>query len=618
MRKSRDRKGPDLRRGRPKAARRVTSVTTQPILVGRWPVNSLVFFLLTLATVALYVGDLRIGFLSLDDPGYVTGNPWIREVSMANLRHIFAVPYFVNYSPVHLLSYVLDYALAGPSAFVFHLSSNIWAGVVAGFVFLVALALTRQHTIAIAAAALFVLHPAHVEVIAWISSRKDLVAAAFALPSFLAYLRYRQGRSAAIGWYVASVVLFLFAVAGKMSVGMFPAVLLACDLFIEKRAWARSLIDKVPFLLIASFFALAVASAQPPSGHRPDAYVISAALAQSLWLLTGFGTYVLYRVRPDAGGTLLQIAGVAMTLTLFAAPLLLRRRWPVGAMLAYWILFGLLPAQVLSFSHPVTDRYLFLPSVGATILIASGLIGLGQRLGRRGLILSAAVVVAVAALWGRATLAYVAEWQDVRSVWYGATWKTSDPDARYYLGLRYQDLADGLGNAPRGTAVTEGEARRLASAVWADDPRLPALLEEWSGGNRSGPVEQQFRTHLRTLAWDAYEQRHRTKGTYPIPNLYVHRGVILFDSGDPQGARKEFLAAAEEASRSWYPEEREKLLVESHNALGIVALKTGDHQDALYWLRMADDEQTRFGGNWVPDLKAKRRKLEAMISSMPP
>jgi hypothetical protein len=584
----------------------------------RWPVNTLAFFLLTLATVALYLGDLRIGFLSVDDQGYVTANPWIREVSMANLRHIFGVPYFANYSPLHLLSYVLDYAFAGPSAFAFHLSSNIWAGVVAGFVFLVALALTRQHTIAIAAAALFVAHPAHVEPIAWISSRKDLVAAAFALPSFLAYLRYRQGGSTAREWYVASLMLFLLAVAGKMSVATFPAVLLACDFFIEKRPLARSLIDKAPFLLIAALFALAVASAQPPSGHSPNAYLVSAALAQSLWLLTGFGTYVFYRLPPDAGGTLLQIAGVAMILVLFAAPLLLRRRWPMAAMLTYWILFGLIPAQVLSFTHPVTDRYLFFPSVGATILIASCIIGLGQRLGRRGLILSVAVVLAVAVLWGRATLAYVAEWQDVRSVWYGATQKTSHPDARYNLGLQYQDLADRLGNAPRGTPLTDDEARRLASVVWSDDSRLPALLEEWSGGNRGGPVEQQFRANLRAFAWDAFEQRLHTKGSDRLPNLYIHRGVILADNGDLRGARKEFLAAAEEASYSSYREDREKCLVESHNALGIVALKTGDQRDALYWLRTADDEQTRFGGNWVPDLSAKRRKLEAIISSVPP
>ena len=79
---------------------------------------------------------------------------------------------------------MLDHAIAGLNAHAFHLSSNLWAGVVAGFVYLVALALTQHRRTAIAAAALFVVHPVHVEAIAWISSRKDLVAAAFVLPAF--------------------------------------------------------------------------------------------------------------------------------------------------------------------------------------------------------------------------------------------------------------------------------------------------------------------------------------------------------------------------------------------------------------------------------------------------
>jgi len=71
------------------------------------------------------------------------------------------------------------------NAHVFHLSSNLWAGVVAGFVYLVALAITQERRTAIVTALLFVVHPAHLEAVAWISSRKDLVAAAFVLPCFL-------------------------------------------------------------------------------------------------------------------------------------------------------------------------------------------------------------------------------------------------------------------------------------------------------------------------------------------------------------------------------------------------------------------------------------------------
>jgi len=393
-------------------------IASMPNIPGTWQTNAITFLLLVIATLALYVGDLRLGFFAVDDPQYVVENPWIRGITFENLRHILTTPYFANYSPLHLFSYNLDYVFSGPNAFAFHLSSNLWGGLVTGFVFLLALALTGSRLVAVAAAVLFIVHPAHVEAIAWISSRKDLVAAAFALPSMLAYLCCRRGGPAARRWYVASVLLFLFAVAGKLSVATFPGVLLAYDLFVDRRPLSRSLWDKVPFVLGAGVIALIVASAQPSMGNRPNAYVLSAALLQNFWLLTGFGQYVIYRLPPNATvGIGLEFVSALFLLTVFAAPLLLARRWPVVTVLIYWILLALIPAQVLSFSHPVTDRYLFFPSVGAVILIAWGLISAGKRLGRRGLIVAAAILTVIGILWGRTTLAYVAEWRDPRSVW---------------------------------------------------------------------------------------------------------------------------------------------------------------------------------------------------------
>ena len=158
------------------------------VLPGPWQLNTVIVLLCTLATAALYAGDLGLGFFRIDDPQYVVGNAWIQGVSWEHIRQILSSPYYLNYSPLHLFSYMLDHAIAGLNARAFHLSSNLWAGFVAGFVYLAALALTQHRATAIAAAALFVVHPVHVEAVAWISSRKDLVAAAFVLLSFLAYL----------------------------------------------------------------------------------------------------------------------------------------------------------------------------------------------------------------------------------------------------------------------------------------------------------------------------------------------------------------------------------------------------------------------------------------------
>src|SRR6266480_5905749 len=108
-----------------KAKERKSGVASTPIIPGTWQTNAITFLLLVMATLVLYVGDLRLGFFAVDDPQYVLENPWIRGITFENLRHILTTPYFANYSPLHLLSYILDYVFAGPNAFAFHLSSNL-------------------------------------------------------------------------------------------------------------------------------------------------------------------------------------------------------------------------------------------------------------------------------------------------------------------------------------------------------------------------------------------------------------------------------------------------------------------------------------------------------------
>ena len=105
-------------------------------------------------------------------------------------------------------------------------------------------------------------------------------------------------------------------------------------------------------------------------GHTPDPYVLSASLIQNLWLLTGFGSYVIYRVPPETTQIIWKIAGALFLIAAFVAPFFLHKKFPAVAVLLYWILFAFIPSQVLSFTHPVTDRYIFFPSVAGVILIA--------------------------------------------------------------------------------------------------------------------------------------------------------------------------------------------------------------------------------------------------------
>jgi len=102
-----------------------TPLNSKPLFPGPWQTNAGIFLLLIIATLVLYTGDLHLGFFAVDDPQYVTDNPWIHGMSGRNLNFILGHPYFANYSPLHLFSYMLDYAVAGPNAYAFHLSSYL-------------------------------------------------------------------------------------------------------------------------------------------------------------------------------------------------------------------------------------------------------------------------------------------------------------------------------------------------------------------------------------------------------------------------------------------------------------------------------------------------------------
>jgi hypothetical protein len=585
------------------------------VVPGSWQLNSGIVVLCIVATAVLYAGDLHLGFFRIDDQQYVVSNPWIQGLTWKHFAQILSGPYYLNYSPLHLLSYALDYAVGGLNAYAFHLSSNLWAGVVAGLVYLVALALTQQRITAGVAALLFVVHPAHVEAVAWISSRKDLVAAAFVLPCVLAYLKYRQ--RGAIGWYIFSLLLFLFALLGKLSVAAFPAVLVVLDLVLEKRQLHRSIIDKIPFVVLAALVTVGVQRAQPSTGLQPDLAMHANAFVQSLWLLTGLGNYVIYRVPPEPGGTLSQLVGLGVLLGLFLLPWLLHKRYPVVTVSIYWILFTYFPTQVLPFSYPVADRYLFLPSVGAVILIAWLLIKAADHLQRWKVAAATTLVTALTFIWLTKTVDYLSEWQDPRSVWFAATRKSDDFHVYYELGWEYLEKAAGFGTKRRNAPLPPEEAKHYASLVWKADPRLPQLLSEISEKQRNGPTQNAFKEYLQTKAAENFDQAVARKGAHIAPPIFLSRGVLFADKGDMQSAKNEFLAQLNEASQLPYSEARDEALITAYYDLAVAEAGLGHPKEALTWIRLADEGQDKLGRTVLSEITTARQKLESTATTLP-
>jgi hypothetical protein len=348
---------------------------------------------------------------------------------------------------------------------------------------------------------------------------------------------------------------------------------------------------------------------------QSDLAMHAKAFVQSLWLLTGLGNYVIYRVPPAPGDTLSQLVGLGILLGLFVLPLLLRKRYPVASVSIYWILFTYLPTQVLPFSYPVTDRYLLLPSVGVVILIAWLLIKATDHLHRWKVAAATTLVVAVSFIWLTKTVDYLSEWRDPRSVWFAATRQSDDVHLYYELGWEYRERAASFGMHPRNAPLPPEEAKHYASVVWKDDPRLPELLAELAENQHSGPVEKAFKEYLLAKAEENFDEAVTRKGEHIMPDLFLSRGVYFLDKGDMQSAKKEFLSGLDEASGLPYSEGQQEALIACHYNLAVAEQRLGHSEEALSWIRLAEEEQDKLGRTVLPEITPARQKLESIATS---
>ncbi len=599
----------------------------QPLFPGPVAVHAAAFAAVFLVTVLFYLPDLSIGFFHLDDVEYIIENPYITEVNARNLKTILTEPYFANYSPVHILSYLVDHSVGGMNPKVFHWSSNLWAGLITGLVYLVAVVFLRHWTVALGAALLFALHPAHVEVVVWLSSRKDLVAAAFAIPSVVAYIGYRRMTDRWQLWYLASITFFVLAIAGKQSVVVLPGLFMVHDAIVERRWKLHAIIDKIPYGIFAVYFALKVMGAQPPTGKSVEFIRICHSFLTNFWLLTGFGEHVVYRTAPDL---ILSSAnrGIAVIIlvTIFVAPIALYRFVPrLATFLIYWVLLAMVPPVVLSFVHPVTDRYLYFPSVASCMLTAWGAFAIGRRLKPDRLLAGAMITAILGGAYGYRAWSYIGEWTDPRSVWYGAVTKSRDVFAFLYLGTYYHDTATELqgivkrSQSPPGDVASSAElipdnVVRIAETLWADDERLPALLDEWRGPSTSNyPMTHAFIDFLRDLAWEQYELAVAHRKVRIVPNLFYRRGMVQSDRGNLDEAAVEFEYALAFAQEHTFGDHRATSIVKALHSLGVIAWRQRDWPKSMKYMSEALERQREFGGNWIPEIPAQIKRLEQLM-----
>jgi tetratricopeptide (TPR) repeat protein len=241
------------------APRAESTVPGQPVVPGFLVKHAGLLYAAVIAAVTFLFFKVCLDnqFVSWDDPGYVTENPIITNLSGGGLRQIFSTAVMGNYHPLTILSLAIEYSYVQLVPWLYHLDSVLLHTLAAILVYWLVALLTRRPLAAAITALLFALHPMHVESVAWVSARKDVLYGTFYLASLIAYV-YCQRAAGGKKWglYVLALVLFLFSLLSKPVAVVLPVTLLLIDYF-EQRKWSvGAVLGKLPFFALSIGFGI--------------------------------------------------------------------------------------------------------------------------------------------------------------------------------------------------------------------------------------------------------------------------------------------------------------------------------------------------------------------------
>jgi tetratricopeptide (TPR) repeat protein len=373
----------------------------------------LVCVALVLGTALLYAPALHFDFVNYDDPTYIIDNYHIRALSRQSLAWCFQLGYASLWHPLTWMSHLLDFQLYGLHPGGHHATSVLLHILNSMLLFLVLDRMTKAFWPSAMVAALFAWHPLHVESVAWISERKDVLSAFFWMLAIWAYVRYAEEfkiqNSKFKIFYALALFFFALGLMAKPMVVTLPFVLLLLDWWPLRRIQfsplnlnpnpnlnphtLRLLLEKIPFLVLSLLacvmtFKAAGHLVQPLSQFPFLPRVINALLSYLRYvekMVWPTNLVVIYPLSFHWSGMEVIMAGLFFAVVSVAAVRLWKARpfWLVGWLLYVGMLIPVIGLVQLGIS-PMGDHYTYLPSIGIFMIICweASDIARGWRQGR--------------------------------------------------------------------------------------------------------------------------------------------------------------------------------------------------------------------------------------------
>jgi tetratricopeptide (TPR) repeat protein len=516
---------------------------------------------LALAVLAAYGPVWNAGFVTYDDPAYVTANPHVRAgLSRAGFIWAFTTDDASLWHPLTWLSYLVDSKLYGMNPGGFHLTNVLLHLANSILLFLLLQRMTLARWPSALVAALFALHPLHVESVAWISERKDVLSTLFWMLSVGAYVRYVEESALKSPrgkyFYAGSAVLFALGLMAKPMLVTLPFILLLLDFWPLRRRQsplALLLAEKAPFfILAAASCALTFRVARHTGAIAPLAGLPLASRLENIplscvrYIAKTFCPVDLAVFYPyERHWPVWEIAGAMALLVLITGWVLAQARsQPHFAVGWFWFLVMLAPVSgvVPIGSFAMADRWTYLSNTGLFIMVVWAGRRMPQALGVAGG-LALAGCLAATAIQAR-------YWQDSETLYRHALAVTEKN------GAMENDLGDILLQEGR---VDEALPHLIRAVVFAPDYPLPhfnlgnALLAK---GKVAGALSQ-FQIQVALQPNNPFAQ--------------YNFGLVLLDHGLAEDARPHLEKAVQMRPES----------ADYHLKLGDACRRTGRAAEAI-------------------------------------
>jgi tetratricopeptide (TPR) repeat protein len=347
-------------------------------------------------TVAVYWPVLNNGFIDYDDTDYVTANMMVRQgLTLKGFIWSFMAFHAGNWHPITWLSHMLDIQLFNLNPMGHHADSLLFHVANALLLCLVLERLTGRLGRSMVVALLFALHPLHVESVAWIAERKDVLSTLFLLLTMAAYAWYTLRPS--LTRYLPIVVLFALGLMAKQMLVTLPLILLLLDYWPLNRLFPCKkegeaggptmkfiLAEKIPLFAISAIAALVTLRAQDSAGalaHGNEQFSLQYAgnalisYVKYIWKMLWPTDLALFYPFDPAAVTILKVAAATVLLAVITAIVVVqRKKRPYLVLGWFWYLITLLP--VIGFirvgSQAMADRYTYVPLIGLFVVVVWG------------------------------------------------------------------------------------------------------------------------------------------------------------------------------------------------------------------------------------------------------